>query len=348
MITHGVCHYCMSGRFFTLFCSSLFVLAAFVHNVEAQNTLPAVDISCETGTINIGVNPGSTALGYSNCTASNPTVYQEEVEITVLSDGLPNTGSGKVNIGPGAEIEFQISFKAEIGMLMQSRSWSVEAVVISANGVPPPNDASSKVQGIINIMQYSDLSITGSESAIDINAGSSFEIEVFVENLGNHEDFFMIGLNCNRDCNLEDEGFVVTGGQRISLAPSSTSDQPASIIFEITAPDKVGKENSFFVEFYATSEFSCRNEGLCKTQYTSLLIDLSEDGSKAFSDALFGETGLIVGAIVGSIVVAAVIVVLIRRKTSVETFDEEYEDEFEHEDEEEFEDDLDDDFFDDL
>ena len=343
----------MSKRFSTILCASLFVLAAFAHNVEAQNTLPAVEIYCEASNVNINVYPGSNALGFTKCTVSNPTLYQEEVEITVLSDGLPNTGSGKVNIGPGGEVEIQLSFKAEIGMLAQASSWSAEAVVVSANGVPPPNNASSKVQGIVQIMQYSDLSIISTESAIDVNAGSSFEVEILVENLGNQMDYFGIGLKCNRDCDLEDEGFVgIDSGFKKEINPMSNGAQAQSIVFEITAPDKVGKVDSFYFEFYATSEFSCRYEGMCNTEYTSVIVSLSEDGSETFSDYLSGNTVMIIGAIIGTMVVAAVVVVLVRKNTSKDIFEmseeynvEELDDEIEEDD---FEDDLDDDFFDDL
>ena len=343
----------MSKRFSTILCASLFVLTAFAYNVEAQNTLPAVEIYCETSNVNINFYPGSNALGFTKCTVSNPTLYQEDVEITVLSDGLPNTGSGKVNIGPGGEVEIQLSFKAEIGMLAQASSWSAEAVVVSANGVPPPNNASSKVQGIVQIMQYSDLSIISTESAIDVNAGSSFEVEILVENLGNQMDFFGIGLKCNRDCDLEDEGFVgIDSGFKKEINPMSNGAQAQSIVFEITAPDKVGKVDSFYFEFYATSEFSCRYEGMCNTEYTSVIVSLSEDDSATFSDYLSGNTVMIIGAIIGTMIVAAVVVVLVRRKTSNDIFEmsEEYnvgdlDDEIE---EDHFEDDLDDDFFDDL
>ena len=342
----------MSKRFSTILCASLFVLTAFAYNVEAQNTLPAVEIYCETSHINIGVYPGSNALGFTKCTVSNPTLYQEDVEITVLSDGLPNTGSGKVSIGPGGEVEIQLSFKAEIGMVMQARSWSAEAVVISANGVPPPNNASSKVQGLIQIMQYSDLSIISTESAIDVNAGSSFEVEVLVENLGNQVDFFGIGLNCNRDCDLEDEGFGIGSGFNIQIDSISNGAQAQSIVFEITAPDKVGKVDSFYFEFYATSEFSCRSEGMCNTEYTSVIVSLSEDDSATFSDYLSGNTVMIIGAIIGTMIVAAVVVVLVKRKTSNDIFEMSEEDDVEDLDDEieedDFEDDLDDDFFDDL
>ena len=343
----------MSKRFSTILCASLFVLAAFAHNVEAQNTLPAVEIYCEASNVNINVYPGSNALGFTKCTVSNPTLYQEDVEITVLSDGLPNTGSGKVSIGPGGEVEIQLSFKAEIGMLAQASSWSAEAVVVSANGVPPPNNASSKVQGIVQIMQYSDLSIISTESAIDVNAGSSFEVEILVENLGNQMDYFGIGLKCNRDCDLEDEGFVgIDSGFKKEIPPMSNGAQAQSIVFEITAPDKVGKVDSFYFEFYATSEFSCRYEGMCNTEYTSVIVSLSEDDSATFSDYLSGNTVMIIGAIIGTMVVAAVVVVLVRKNTSKDIFEmseedgvEELDDEIE---EDHFEDDLDDDFFDDL
>ena len=130
--------------------------------------------------------------------------------------------------------------------------------------------------------------------------------------------------------------------------------QAQSIVFEITAPDKVGKVDSFYIGFYATSEFSCRYEGMCNTQYASAIISLSEDGSGNFSDSLSGNTVMIIGAIIGTMVVAAVVVVLVRRKTSNDIFemseeDDDFGDDFDDEfEEDDFEDDLEDDFFDDL
>ena len=141
---------------------ALFLLALYLCSVmivavpaSAQAPTAAISLSCAPISINIEVKPGSTYNGFTTCTASNPTTWQEKISILVTSDGLATAAPGDMYIGAGAEVDFQISVRATPYMVMQSRTLSVSATVQEINSLPPPNVASSQNNMIVNIMQYS-------------------------------------------------------------------------------------------------------------------------------------------------------------------------------------------------
>ena len=58
--------------------------------VPAQAQIPtaAVSITCQPAEIKVDVKPGSTLVGFTTCTATNPTAYIEKIALSVTSDGL--------------------------------------------------------------------------------------------------------------------------------------------------------------------------------------------------------------------------------------------------------------------
>ena len=57
-------------------------MAPLVNPVSAQSPTASISIECQEF-VPIEVYPGSSPIGISTCTVSNPTVYQEKVEIAV-------------------------------------------------------------------------------------------------------------------------------------------------------------------------------------------------------------------------------------------------------------------------
>ena len=332
--------------------------SCLVYHASAQNSvLPDIEIDCiaesPSGMVQIYVYPGATNAAYLSCTLYNPTVYSEDVEITVESGFLLAIGPGTVTVGPSAEEYFRITMIAEPETVVQTIIVETKAVVVAANGqdVGALPEGSDTAENMASIMEYSAPTIQLTEVEIDMVSGEDYDVGIIYGNNGNGDsDTMMIGVNEESRDELERAGFTISA---IANSIEIDSGDSTTIEFEIRAPKDVTKDKYYTIEFYVLSEFSCRYEW-CEYQsvFATILVIAEPDGGLSF----LGENSVMIfSGIAGVLLVAAVaIVVLKKRKGRALNQDEEYEDEFEYEDEleyedeEEFEDDLDDDFFDDL
>ena len=342
----------------------VFVLSScLVHNASAQSVLPEIHIDClgsnHGGDSQIRVSPGATNSGFFNCVLSNPTAWSEEVEITIESGVLLAASPGTVTVGPGAEVEFLVSLKAESGMMTQTIPVETKAVVVSWNGLPADSlpEASDTAEILASIMQYSAPTIQLTEAEISMVSGEDYDVGVIYGNNGNGDsDTMKIGVTEISRGALEDAGFsIALRANRIEMEAGDTT----TIQFDIRAPKGITKEEYFVIEFYVESEFSCKYEGGCNRQSSLATIRVSEAESEGVISSLGENTPIILSGIGGAIVVVAVAVVVLRKKKAQGFAQEEdyEEDGFEEDDveeledeieEDDFEDDLDDDFFDDL
>ena len=174
----------------------LFSLASpIIENAEAQTVTAAVDLTCTTpypsGAVDVDVYPGATLTGYSICTVSNPTVHNEKISIQVQADGLAVAAPGSITLAPGGEEEFQVVVRAEARMTMSARTLTTTAQVTEINSVPPPNVAESTVNQIINIKQFSMLSVELVEANVEVYTGDKVTLEYKVYNQGNWVDKFL-------------------------------------------------------------------------------------------------------------------------------------------------------------
>lgn len=335
----------------------IFALSScLVHNASAQNSvLPDIEIDCITesysGEIQIYVYPGATNAAYLSCTLYNPTVYSEEVEITIDSGFLLAIGPGTVTVGPGAEEYFVVTLRAESETLVQSIIVETKAVVVAANGqdVGTLPEGSDTAENMASIMEYGAPTIQLTEAEIDMVSGENYDVGIIYGNNGNGEyDTMMIGVYDESMDKLERAGFTISV---IANSIEIDSGDSTTIEFEIRAPKGATKDKYYTIEFYVISEFSCMYQW-CEYQSASATIRVTAEPDSGLS--FLGENSVMIfSGITGVLLVAAVaIVVLKKKKGRALNQDEEYEDEFEYEDdfeyEEEFEDDLDEDFFDDL
>ena len=337
----------------------IFVLSScLVHNASAQNVLPEIEIDCQGpnqgGDSHIQVYPGATNSGFFYCILSNPTAWSEEVEITIESGILLAAGPGTVTVGPGADVEFQVSLRAESEMMTKTILVETKAVVVSWNGLPADSlpEASDTSEILAHILQYSAPTIQLTEAEISMVSGGDYDVGVIYGNNGNgNSDTMLIGVSEESRSRLEDNGFKISA---IANSIEIDSGDSTTIQFEIRTPEGVTKEKYYIIEFYIISDFSCRYEYGCNKQTAASTILVTEaEPEGAF--ASLGENSTIIFSGIGvGIVVVAVAVVVLRKtkgKLSITRMEyEEFEDEFEYDEEyeEEFEDDLDDDFFDDL
>ena len=246
---------------------AVFILALYVGSLmlvavpaAAQAPTAAISLSCAPISINVEVKPGSTYSGFTTCTASNPTTYQEKISILVTSDGLVTASPGDMYIGGNQEVDFQISVRATPYLTMQSRTLSVSATVQEINSLPPVNTASSQNNMIVNIMQYSLVQVEAVEPFVQLMPKKDKNFEFKVYNLGNQIDFMKVGVtDASRD-DLEQAGFTINLPAvkvQIDAIPTATNVRVMA-----RTPKTQGWSDAYHVlDFYAESEFACNNGG---------------------------------------------------------------------------------------
>ena len=344
--THGRLVWRVLSLWFAVF---LLSSNAFVYNVGAQSPLPDVEVDCQPET-QIEVYPGSRNGGLITCYVANPTIHVEEVEIEIESGVLQASGPSTLTVGPGSELEFQITIKAEQGMDAQSISIETKATVVSVNGIDVTAlpEASDTADTIAVIMEYSAPTIQLTKASVDMVSGQDYVIEVIYGNNGNGaSDIMNVGvLSYSRD-KLESSGFMISGTV-VSLTIASKTTKSAN--WEIRAPKDVSGEEFHTIEFYITSEYSCRSEPSgCNQQTVMLTVRVLEDTSEEGIISLGEDSTIVYSAIGGGVLVVAVAVVVLKRRGGKTNFREEIDDDFEDDDfEDDMDDDFDDDFFDDL
>lgn len=329
----------------------LLVSSSLVYNASAQNPLPDIDIDCDPES-RIDVYPGSTYSGFFTCTLSNPTTYSEEVEVTITSGSLLSTGPGTVTVGPSATLDIQISLRAEQGMSVQNIAVETKAVVVSFNGIDAAAlpEASDTADTVAMIMQYSAPTIQLTEAEITLTSGQDYDYDVIYGNNGNGDfDKMLIGIEPYSIDELETEGFSIYSLQSIEIE----SGQTKTVKWEIRAPKGVTKEEYHIIDFYVTSEFSCRYEGFCNTEYVMLTVKVIPEEEEGGLASLTENSAVTYSAIGGGVLAAAVAIVIFMKRKKSSTFEQDdYEEDFEEDIDDDFEDDfdddLDDDFFDDL
>ena len=238
------------------FCSLMMVAVP----ASAQISGAAVSMTCAPGQIQVEVKPGATLTGYTTCTVSNPTAYVEKVAIQVTSDGLATAAPGDMYVGAGQEVDFQVVVRANPYMQMQSRQLTVSAQVQELNNLPPPNQASSQVNALINIMQFSIVQVEAVEPFVQLMPKTDKNFQFKVYNFGNQIDRMKIGVTPDTRDSLEEAGFTVNLPQTVVTIEPNTAPETARIM--VRTPKNQGWSDAYHVlEFFAESEFACQNGG---------------------------------------------------------------------------------------
>ena len=238
------------------FCSLMVVAVP----ASAQISGAAVSMTCAPGQIQVEVKPGATLTGYTTCTVSNPTAYVEKVAIQVTSDGLATAAPGDMYVGAGQEVDFQVVVRANPYMQMQSRQLTVSAQVQELNNLPPPNQASSQVNALINIMQFSIVQVEAVEPFVQLMPKTDKNFQFKVYNFGNQIDRMKIGVTPDTRESLEEAGFTVNLPQTVVTIEPNTAPETARIM--VRTPKNQGWSDAYHVlEFFAESEFACQNGG---------------------------------------------------------------------------------------
>ena len=250
-----------------IYLCSLMVVAV---PASAQVSGAAVSMTCAPGQIQVEVKPGATLTGYTTCTVSNPTAYVEKVAIQVTSDGLATAAPGDMYVGASQEVDFQVVVRANPYMQMQSRQLTVSAQVQEINNLPPPNTASSQVNALINIMQFSIVQVEAVEPFVQLMPKTDKNFQFKVYNFGNQIDRMKIGVTENTRETLEEAGFTVNLPQTVVTIEPNTAPETARIM--VRTPKNQGWSDAYHVlEFYAESEFACQN-GDCNRESQMITV----------------------------------------------------------------------------
>ena len=236
----------------------MFSVLAVAVPAAAQNPTPtaAVSVTCAPISINVEVKPGSTYSGFTTCTATNPTAYQEKISINVQADGLATAAPGDMYVGASDSVDFQVSVRATPYMRMDARTLSVSATVQEINGFPPANSASSNNNMIVNIMQYSLIQVEATEPFTQLMPKTDKIFEFKVYNLGNQLDFMGIGITDDSRTELNDAGFTITLPAVKKQVEATTTG--ATVEVKVRTPKTQGWSDAYHVlNFYAESEFQC-------------------------------------------------------------------------------------------
>ena len=262
---------CPIGEMMKALRRALFLLAVYFASTlviatpaAAQGvTVPAVDLQClspnPSGAIDVPVYPGATLTGYATCKVTNPNAYVERVAIEVDAGTLVVAAPGTITLAPNGESEFQATVRADQRMTMSGRSLEVTARVVEANGVPPPNEAESKVNLIINILQFSRLQVEATQPFLQLSPKTDHNFEFKVYNQGNWADKFIVGVTEDSRDKLEEKGFQIS----IPLVSLEIlgGDEPQKVRIMVRTPKNQGWTDEYHtLEFEAISEFSCRYE----------------------------------------------------------------------------------------
>ena len=306
----------------------IFLLSAMpVPTVEAQVGAAAVNLECvsvdASGSVQVEVYPGATLTGQALCTVSNPNSYQEKIDIEVQSDGLVNSAPSSITLGPNAEEDFYVTVKGEERMSESSRNLVVKATVTEMMGLPPPNIAEAESKLIISIMQFSGLQLEAVESLLTLETKVDYNVEFKVYNQGNGMDKFRLAVAENSHDILEDAGFTISLPMVNVEIQSMVAPMSVRVImrtptgYEDWPINSEGQhEMTFELDFIATSDFSCKNEGNCLTETVTTTITVFAEASE--SDKIISGTSdnqlLIYGGGGGGILLLLILFVVMRQK----------------------------------
>ena len=215
-------------------------------------------------------------------------MYQEKIEIEVQSDGLVNSAPGSITLGPNAEEDFYVTVKGEERMSVSSRNLVVKATVTEMMGLPPPNIAEAESKLIISIMQFSGLQLDAVESLLTLETKVDYNVVFKVYNQGNGMDKFRLAVAENSHDILEDAGFTIS----LPMVNVEIQSMVAPMTVRVIMRTPTGYEDwpinsegqhemTFELDFIATSDFSCKNEGNCLTETVTTTITVFAEASES-------------------------------------------------------------------
>jgi len=303
----------------------IFVALPLTENTTAQTASAAVDLTCTSpypsGSIDVDVYPGASLTGYTDCTVSNPTVHTEKIEITVAAGVFAVAAPSSVTVAAGGESDFQVTVRADLMMSASAHTIQITARVIEMSGVPPPNNAESTTQNIVNIKQFSQLNIEMIEPDLEIYVGEEVDVQYYLYNLGNGFDMFTFNVEYD---DMQD--------MKISMPTVKIQAEPRAppniFTVKLTAPSDgstwtVDSDGRHYLEteikVTAESEYSCLAGNCVSMTITQNIVFYENQTSEKESGILSSSVGnstLIYGGGGAGVILLLVAFFTIRKRRS--------------------------------
>tara|TARA_X000001036_G_scaffold248650_1_gene231697 strand:+ start:2276 stop:2863 length:588 start_codon:yes stop_codon:yes gene_type:complete len=139
------------------------LLSSYLPTIESVSAqwFPAVDLECQavhpSGNLEINVTPDSNGSDYADCTVSNPNMYQEKISIMINAGTFASAGPADFYVEANSEVDFQVFIScSECGSMNQTQELMIVAEVVEANGLPPPTNANSESNLLVDIIVYEE------------------------------------------------------------------------------------------------------------------------------------------------------------------------------------------------
>ncbi len=228
------------------------ILALFAAPASAQlgNPNPAINLTCEGEIVEIDVSPGASRVGSLDCLLENPSIHQEDVNISVDEIDLQVSYPNSISVAPNSDTTFTVSWAGEIGAPVASFSTIVEATVTTVNGLPYPLGESKSESVTVDILPFGRpwIDISGQELALE--HGQSSTVNFSLRNTGNAEDTLRVTIE--NQSGLEQFGFTFDYSATSARLGVNESEE---ITLTITASEEI-LDGSFVVILQATSEMA--------------------------------------------------------------------------------------------
>lgn len=217
--------------------SLVLVIMCLVPQVSAQlggSPNPDINIDCPDASVEIEVGPGDSRVGSVTCTLENPSMHNEDVNITVEDIGLSVAYPGSVSVSSNSDQTFTISWSTEFSADVESFTSSIEATVTSVNGIPWATGNSKSDSVKVEIMPFGRPWIDMEGQELSLNYGEQSTVNFSLRNTGNAED--TLSLVMENQSGLEEFGFTFEySDTSAKLGVNESKD----IILTITASEDI-------------------------------------------------------------------------------------------------------------
>ena len=176
----------------------LLILCASTISVKAQTPSAEVGISCTHLDMTFDVYPNADTSEETICTVSNPTSYDEKIELDESHDGtdisVEFVGGNEIVVPAGGQVDVTITITALEGAENAIHILQVNATVTEYNGVPPANVATDSEDINLTFNAYDDYTaFVDNPIILTINEGEqdwSESVEIELSNNGNYMSIF--------------------------------------------------------------------------------------------------------------------------------------------------------------
>jgi len=244
-----------------LYLGSMMVAMAPLPVVDAQSPTPMITLTCNSLTIEIDVAPGKDRSGSTMCSIQNPTAYDEQVRVDIISTpGIAVAAPGSLAIGAGRSADFPIGILAPSKAEMKDHSVTVRASVTHINGVSSPQNSEQSTNMIVSIKQFAMMQIVAQNSFTQLKQKIDYTFVFDVYNHGNFEDKFRFAvIDQDKDDTLKDKGFQVTLPAVSMVMPAT--DTPYKAKINVRTPKIQGWTDEYYqLQFASMSDFACKED----------------------------------------------------------------------------------------